>query len=56
LRRSNPFFLFAARWIASLALAMTTFELNGCLTIESDEQRRHAAHTPAAAVITRESG
>jgi hypothetical protein len=26
-RRSNPFFLYAARWIASLALAMTDSEL-----------------------------
>jgi hypothetical protein len=30
-RRSNPFFLSAARWIASLWLAMTTSRVSGCL-------------------------
>jgi hypothetical protein len=50
---SNPAFCFAARWIASLALAMTVPEVNGCLTIESEEARGAYAST---VVITRACG
>jgi hypothetical protein len=35
-QRSNPFFRYAAMWIASLALAMTVAEAMGCLKFESD--------------------
>jgi hypothetical protein len=47
--------LFAARWIASLALAMTVPERSGCLTIESEDSgdTRRGVST---VVIIRESG